>query len=80
MDVPVIGLVVLALDGEGRIAVLHATSAAAVSSCVESGLEAQSDDVRAASLERPHQVRCLGGDVQAGDAVTPVSGFSFSKR
>ena len=46
------------------------TSAAATSSWVESGFEAQQDDVRAAGLERAHQVGGLGGHVQAGgDAV-----------
>ena len=40
-DVRVVGVVVLALDGEDGHAVLG-TSAAATSSCVESGFEAQS--------------------------------------
>ena len=43
-----------------------ATSAAATSSLVESGFDAASDDLRAAGLERAHQVGRLGRDVEAG--------------
>ena len=43
-----------------------ATSAAATSSLVDSGLEAARYDLRAAGLEGPHQVRGLGRHVEAG--------------
>ena len=43
-----------------------ATSAAATSSLVESGLRRGQDDLGAAGLERPHQVGRLGRDVEAG--------------
>ena len=42
-----------------------ATSAAATSSFVDSGLRRREDDLGAAGLERPHQVGGLGRDVEA---------------
>ena len=49
-----------------------ATSAAATSSLVDSGFEAARYDLGAAGLERPHQVRGLGRDVEARADAQPV--------
>jgi len=49
------------------------TSAAATSSCVESGFDAQSTTSAAAGLQRPHQVgRVSGGHVEAGRDAVPL--------
>ena len=81
-DVLVVGLVVLALDGEDGDAVVAAPAQAATSSWVESGLEAHRHDAR---RRRPCSVRTRlavsAGDVQAGrHALTPLSGFSLANR
>ena len=64
LDVRVVAGGVLALHRERRDAVVT-RSAAATGSCVESGLLAQSVDVRPAGLQRDRQVGRLARDMQA---------------
>ena len=67
-DVRVVGVVVLAVDRIDVGMPYRSTSAAATSSCVESGLEAQRSDVGAARRERAREVGRLGRHVQAAES------------
>ena len=69
LDVRVVRVVILALDGEARDVVLVHERRGDVVLCRERVRRAQ-HDVGAAGLQRPHEVRGLGRHVQAGrDAV-----------
>ena len=65
VEVGVVRVAVLAAAGVNVAMPYSATSAAATSSFVESGLRRGEDDVCATGLERAHQVGGLGRDVEA---------------
>ena len=69
-DVLVVGVVVLALDGEGGDAVVLDQRGGDIVLGGQ-GVGGAQHDVHAAGLQGPHEVRGLGRDVQAGDGGQP---------